>query len=325
MVDPTMLRPARQASPIPDRLALDHAYAPGYQPPPLDAVLPGLCPGEVGILYGPSTAGKSWWALELAHQLITGVDLLGIGTQARGGWIEYWTGEDSPRDFEQRLSCLAAYLRGLGVPDDRVDQCPERIAYRSFADAAPDLCSDRWVKAAVAAACPEGQPDLALLVLDTLGDFHMLDEDHNAQARQILRGARHLAQRTGAAVLLLHHTSKYAELNGTAGMKEGARGAGDLINKPRWSASLTPLTQDEATERDIPEADRDQWLHWRVSKSNRLPRPWPSGLLHRERGGLLVHGHGTPVTGPPIRSAPATPSGPGGMTLTANDNGGWAE
>ena len=58
-----------------------------------------------------------------------------------------------------------------------------------------------------------------------------------------------IALETGAAVLLIHHTNKSANLNGQQGDQSSARGSNAIVGNTRWSLHLETIQADSGEKR----------------------------------------------------------------------------
>jgi hypothetical protein len=110
-----------------------------------------------------------------------------------------------------------------------------------------------------------------VIVFDPLGAMHTLNENANEAANVLMGALREIAHRAGAAVILVHHSSKAAALDmDTAGVG-ASRGASAFTDAARIVRQLVRMTTLEADRFGI---DRDQrWRYFRVEngKSNMAP------------------------------------------------------
>lgn len=161
----------------------------------------------VAMLVAPTTAGKTFLALDLARAVAEGVDWFGEKTQkgsaillATEGWAEV-----SPRfealNVDGRLPITAFDAEGLGQPG-------------ALQQLAVDI-----VEEAASLELLHGAP-LRLIILDTLSQSGLLaDENDNAKASAMVSALKKLSKATGALVLVVHHPAKAGK---------GVRGAGAL-------------------------------------------------------------------------------------------------
>lgn len=220
----------------------------------------------VSVLAAPGGVGKSTLALGQALALATGRGFLGERVHHS---VPVWVFnlEDPLEEMQRRL---AALMRLHGV-------APAAIAGRLFlhsgrarrlvmADFAADgsgiVHPDR--EAVVDAALQAG---IGLIVVDPFVKSHRLDENSNAHMDAAATAWGEVAQRTAAAVLLVHHVRK-----GTVTDVEATRGAKSLTDAARSAALLSPMSAEEASALSVPE--RERWRHVRLddAKSNMAPR-----------------------------------------------------
>ena len=225
-----------------------------------------LISGFVSVLAAPGGVGKSALALAQAVAVASGRGFLGEQVHRRtGAWVLNL--EDPLDELDRRV---AAILRLHALP-------AEAVAGRLF------LHSGRTRRLSMAASL-DGQivhPDrdavaaqavaagIGLIVVDPFVKSHALDENSNGQMDAAATAWAEVAERSGAAVLLVHHTRKLAA--GGADV-EATRGAKSLTDAARSAALLVPMTAEEAERLGVPEATR--WRHVRLddAKANLAPR-----------------------------------------------------
>ncbi|MGI0064225.1 MAG: AAA family ATPase [Nitrosopumilaceae archaeon] len=166
--------------------------------------------GAAGILGGAPKTGKSFFALELAVAVASGIAAAGRFAVAAPGPVLLCAAEDPPAVVVQRLAALAAGR------DHTLATLPVEVIVEPGVRLPDGL--DR-LAATVARAAPR------LLILDPLIRLHRADENSAAEMAVILDGLRTLARATACAILLVHHTRK-APAGGIAG--HGLRGSSDL-------------------------------------------------------------------------------------------------
>lgn len=88
-----------------------------------------------------------------------------------------------------------------------------------------------------------------LLIFDTLRKLHDLEENSSGEMKVLLEIFDRIALETGAAVLLIHHTNKSANLNGQQGDQSSARGSNAIVGNTRWSLHLETVKSDAGEKR----------------------------------------------------------------------------
>jgi regulatory protein RepA len=252
------------------------------QPAPLEFVLPGFAPGTVGSIVSPGGSGKSILALQIAHLIGGGVDLLGFGTFPTGRVI-YLSAEDGKTIFHHRL-----YAIGTKLNNDQRHACAENIVIEDLTAHDPDLANPRWIEALENAA-----EDTRLLILDTLRAFHKQDENSATAMAQIVSTLKTIAARTGCTILFLHHSSKALATQGQGDSQQAARGSSVLTDNIRWQSYLVNMTKEEAeSSTDDPDGSpigadkRSFYVRFGISKQN-YGIPFEEKWFHRGQGGIL--------------------------------------
>jgi hypothetical protein len=158
------------------------------------------------LVMGPPKSGKTWFVAWLAAEVAA----------RRVGRVHIVEEEGSREVLRDRLKPF------LGS-DPRVHNDMLRISFRRR------VCLDQpgWVER-LATDCQGA----ALIVLDPFIALHALDENDQSQIGRVLANIQDLISRTGAAVVLVHHTRKGAswnKSNAEASSSADARGSGALI------------------------------------------------------------------------------------------------
>ena len=108
--------------------------------------------------------------------------------------------------------------------------------------------------------------NIRVLIVDPFAETFEGDENSNSEVKWAGILWREIARRTDAAVLLVHHTRKYA--GGMAGDADASRGGGALIGTARIVATLFGMTEDEATVMDVQPEDRTRYVRFDDAKAN---------------------------------------------------------
>lgn len=146
--------------------------------------------GAVSVVYGEANVGKSFWAIDLAHHVQEGLPW--AGHRVRQGNVLYIAAEGGAL-FDNRLVARKARFHVLPGPIN--------LSGKGGHDAGS------LVDAIGALAARVG--DFHLIVIDTLARV-MGDADENAAADigQMVANIDRIKERTGAHVMLVHHTGK---------------------------------------------------------------------------------------------------------------------
>ncbi len=229
---------------------------------------------QTGMLSASSKVGKSWALLTASLAVPIGGQWFGWKTTP--GRVLYINGELPEYDLEQRLRTLAEAMGLPGVPDG-LDVWHLRGHPMSLAGLIPGvLTRQRQI----------GAP-YALVIPDPLYKFNQgRDEIDNTAQAATVEDLGHLAERSGAAVLVCHHFSK-----GNQAAKDHldrASGAGTLGGRgPDTALTLTAHNEPdcyslEVTCRSFPKPAKKvvRWEYplWRLDDTldpERLKQPTP--------------------------------------------------
>lgn len=176
-------------------------------------LLQGLIPvNSVFCLFGNENAGKTFWALSFGLCVASGIDFHGVET--RRGKVIHVIGEGSVKAFSYRV---AAWIKRTAATRDDVTEFELKARIEANWSVVPmpvTINSGHEVSDFLKDNNPEGPR--ALVILDTL--LRNFEGDINAPKDMMgfVRGVDAIKNKTGAAVLILHHP----------GLKEVGRPAG---------------------------------------------------------------------------------------------------
>jgi len=230
-------------------------------------VIPGvMLSGYTHMLAAPGGSGKSLFTLQLA---IT----LALGRQ--------W-GEFKPRrkartmvinvedDIHEQRRRLAAARRVMDAPADELRGMvhivteTDTIIVAGFDNNRRTMVAKPIVPVLVDYI---RRNDIDVLIVDPFTETFEGDENDNSEVKWAMRVWRdEIARATGCVVYLVHHTTKHAG-NG-AGDANVVRGAGAIVNSTRISATLMPMTSDEAAAMGIDESQRNMYVRYDDAKAN---------------------------------------------------------
>lgn len=211
------------------------------------ALVAGLLhPGEVAVMYGDSTAGKSFAALDLAWHIAHGARWHGRrttrapvlycafegfgGFEARKIALRDAHPLGDPGDWFAQLDLEAPETRGLSLARSQ-DEERREVALSLLTGAFGVLSEDA------------GATSPGLIIIDTLGQATAGDDENDTAMMTFF--CRHIAQeiahRTGAAVMIVHHTNKQGVVRGNAALK----GAADVMLRVDRNAYAYSVGRDQ--------------------------------------------------------------------------------
>lgn len=257
------------------------------KPQPLDFIWPGFLARTIGVLFAPGATSKSFWALEagvsVALSVAGGNDLLGLGIE-KSGRVVYLGLEDPLEVIETR-----AHEIGKLLPESAQDEAAEKFDILPLVGHEFDIMVQHE---RVAKFCFGAR----LIILDTLiRAYRTLDENSNSDMSLLLSRLEWIARQTGAAILILHHSSKAAGRMGDGDDPNGSRGASAIVSNARCVASLSKMTKEEAEgllDKDlgltaIEKGNRHRYVRRSAPKTN-YSAPIPDRWYRRGEGGVLT-------------------------------------
>lgn len=210
-----------------------------------------LVAGFVSLTVSPGGLGKSSLSLAEALAMVTGRPLLGL-RPARPLRVWLWNGED-PRDELERRAAAACLHYDISAADlgerlylDSGRDVPIRLAEEGRRGGA--LAARHLVEELVEAI---GARDIDVLIVDPFATTHGVSENDNAAINAVAGLWREIADRTGAAVELVHHAQKAAIASGSEIGIAQSRGASALIDAVRSARFLVAMSRSEADRAGI--------------------------------------------------------------------------
>jgi len=237
--------------------------------PVRDWEVPGLLMRrQVTVLVAPSGSGKSLLTLQLSLACAQGTPW--AGWRPRGRYkVLIVNSEDDQDEMSRRLAAALHVMPEIKQEELRdrvviVDQSYDAIIAK-FDARSKTLVRTPVVEMLIATIL---QNKFDMIVVDPFAETFEGDENSNSELKWAGIIWREVARRTKIAVLLVHHTKKYA--TGMAGDVDAARGAGALIGIARIVSTLFPMTAKEAAELLVDETDKNRvaYLRYDDAKAN---------------------------------------------------------
>ena len=107
---------------------------------------------------------------------------------------------------------------------------------------------------------------IGAIIIDPLVSIHTGDENSNVDMEQVMGILRGLAERTDAAVLVLHHIRKSS--GSSPNVDDSMRGASAVVNAARHTMLLTSLSSKDASRYGIAELERGLYFGVTSGKNN---------------------------------------------------------
>lgn len=197
--------------------------------PPMDWVVRGLLPrAELAVIYGESGSGKSFLALDLCGAITRGIEWRSKRTAK--GRVVYVCAEGAG-GFKARLK---AYARGHEV---------ELAELPSVISDAPNLLDPKDAAAITQAILGWGQVDV--IVIDTLSATTPGGNENSGEDMGlVVSHCKFLHRKTGALVVLIHHSGKDATrgARGWSGLRAAADAEIEITRNGDYrSATITKM------------------------------------------------------------------------------------
>lgn len=232
---------------------------------------------KVTVIVAPGGAGKSTFSLSMAISKATGRNILDISPLERGAvWV--YNNEDDKEEMKRRV---VAIMQNNGIPESELfdedvngkHQRPLlflnsgeherfRIAIKKDGQIQPSA-----VKAAIKHILDN---NIKLWIVDPLVSTHPANENDNGEMETIADMYRTIAQATGCAVILIHHTKKPqdADSSGHEGNMDTLRGASALQGVARIICTFFGMSAKRAKEFNIPDEMRWKYVGLMMAKAN---------------------------------------------------------
>ncbi len=202
---PALALATRHSEPTGSELGVRMTRALDLEPREVEWLWTGRVPlGMMTMFAGDPKLGKSYVTLAMAAALSRGLPLPSSETPNRPGSTILMSAEDDPaRTIVPRLTAAGADLAKVHIL--------ESVVRANGDEAVPTLRAD--VDAITLAATRLG--DCRLIVIDPVSAYLKgVDDNRNAALRGVLTPLKRLAERLGAAVVLVSHLTKGGSANG---------------------------------------------------------------------------------------------------------------
>jgi hypothetical protein len=179
--------------------------------PPLEYVLPGVIPvNALFELYGKEKSGKTFWAATLGFCIATGTDF--FGKAIKPGRVLHVIGEGNIKSFGNRVE---AWIKDQAQSSTQAKELEERFEKNwCVLPIAVHVDVESQVKDFL-----EANPgEWTLIIVDTMLRNMVGHISDPKDMSAFVRGCDAIREKTGAAVLVLHHEGKDASKGGMGSM-----------------------------------------------------------------------------------------------------------
>lgn len=225
-------------------------------------ILRGLRRGEVGFLIARGGTGKSFLSIYFSIILsssLTELEDVFIPYRQNAKKVLYLNLEDPADIFKKRqkaiINKIAQTLQYRYTPGEIFNSCKNNLIvkrpkklFNLFTDNRGELVVNEknFEKLNVLIK----KYNTTLLIIDTFSKVSFIQESSNHLISEALARMQYFAETNNIAILILHHTSKFANLNNIASA-DAARGATALYNNVRYVLQMQKVPVDTQKIKEI--------------------------------------------------------------------------
>lgn len=254
-------------------------------PSPRDFTVKNLfMAGKSAVLAGLGGVSKTQLTIQAAISIAMGTDFL--GRKSKEGAVLMLLGEEDEQEIVRRFSATAAHM-GLSAAEkntvtQRVRAYPMigidmRLAKIQGGSMEPTGFLLQLLEMA-SKLKQESGADVHMIVLDHVGLIHGGDFNAREDVNRTVSIVNELADRTGAAVILLAHSPKSAA-NSEEPSSGDVAGSASWVDNTRASFILKTMSEEEAKRFAIPQDARKQYVSLSSVKGNYIPADQKMWLL----------------------------------------------
>lgn len=249
--------------------------------------------GKVGAIVAPGGSSKSQWLLQLAVGVATGIPVAGHWEVGETGGVLAFFAEDDEDEIHRRLKRIVDHLTTAGHAQDLAGIEDRFYAYSTIGH--NTLLTKRETSGEVTAtttgaritALAEQIKDLKLIIVDPASRFRGGEENSNEDATRFVEALETLAKKTGATMLIAHHTNKGSYSADNEPGQGASRGASALTDGLRWQMNLGRLTDKQLGSIGATKEHAGRYVAATVTKTNYSAFPAPI-LMERGDDGYLT-------------------------------------
>lgn len=221
----------------------------------------------VSATIAPGGVGKSTLVIADALAMASGRNVMGQYVQSPlRVWL--WNGEDPIDEMQRRISAAMLH-HGINSNDiagrlftNSGRDTPIKIGHAS--PTGPQIAMP-VIDALIAAI---GERGIDVLIADPFVSLHALPENDNGAMDAAVKAFAQVADRTGCAIDLVHHSRK---LNGADADIDAARGGSAIAGAVRAARALNVMSKDAAEGFGIEERKRKSFVRIDDAKANLAP------------------------------------------------------
>lgn len=225
-----------------------------------------LLRGQITMLVGPGSVGKSVLALTIAAHLAMGQPFLDYKPKYGAARSIVYDEEDDVAEMSRRLwaICHEYNFDFDFVRNEIALVSRNELAFRLTTNDPPSM-NAAHVQALVDAA---KDPRVGLVALGPFVSIHSTAEDDNVKMAFVMGVAREIAEATNVAIMIGHHVSKPNGAASRAGDANTSRGASAIVNAARFAFTLSTPTEQDCDLYGIKKDERYDFVAMSDAKMN---------------------------------------------------------
>ncbi|MBY4594149.1 AAA family ATPase [Ottowia caeni] len=249
--------------------------------------------GKVGAIVAPGGSSKSQWLLQLAVGVATGLPVAEHWEIGETGGVLVFCAEDDEDEIHRRLRRITEHFKLTGHIQQMADIEERLYVYSTIGT--DTLLTKRDTTGEVSttsivhriAALADQIEDLKLIIIDPASRFRGGEENSNEDATRFVEALETLAKRTGATVLIAHHTNKSSYAADAEPGQGASRGASALTDGLRWQMNLSRPSEKQLGLVGAAKDQASRHVAATVTKTNYSAFPAPV-ILERLDNGYLT-------------------------------------
>ncbi len=196
-----------------------------------------LAENKVGSVVAKGSTGKSWFLLQLAVSIASGMDFMGMKNPNNGGNVLYIMGEEDKDDIHRRISSIKTSYKNSITNESEVNK---NLSFLCVNGQNVTLNAQSKLRKDLKLYIQIHEPKL--IILDPAIRFFEGDENNSRDATKFVEILEEL-KNMGTTILFAHHTGKM--MSDTLD-QHSARGSSAFIDASRWNIVLKKIHRKDA-------------------------------------------------------------------------------